>query len=90
MIRIKVLIHIGEKEIYTARDTIQNLELLAQNGIILRSGDILGFSNVDIQNNIGDDFFSKDLRKIDSVVFFSAANTPYKQYDTVISYYLVH
>jgi hypothetical protein len=90
MIRIKVLIHIGEQEVYKATDTIKNLELMAQHGIILRKGELLSFSNVDIENNMGDAFFVKDLRKIDNVVFFSAAKTDYQGYDTVISYYLVH
>lgn len=90
MIRAKVLIHIGEQQVATATDTIKNLELLASNGIVLRKGDILGFSNLDIEANVGDTLFNKDLRKIDNVVFFSAAHTNYQNYDTVISYYLVH
>ena len=90
MIRIKILIHIGEQEVSKATDTIRNLELMAQHGIILRKGDVLSFSNVDLENNMGDAFFAKDLRKIDSVVFFSAAKTNYQGYDTVVSYYLVH
>lgn len=89
MIRIKVLIHLGELKIEQATDTISNLELLANNGIILRKGDILSFSTVDIEAN-RDDEFIKELRKIDNVVFFSAAQTPYLHYDTVVSYYLVH
>ncbi|MDO1449311.1 hypothetical protein Q0590_23755 [Rhodocytophaga aerolata] len=89
MIRIKVLIHLGEQKIEYATDTIANLELLASNGIILRKGDILSFSTKDIEANVGDEFL-KELRKIDDIVFFSAAHTNYQQYDTVVSYYLVH
>ena len=89
MIRIKVLIHLGEQKIEHATDTINNLELLANNGIILRKGDILSFSTKDIEASIADPVIS-ELRKIDNVVFFSAAHTNYEHYDTVVSYYLVH
>ncbi|QHT70615.1 hypothetical protein GXP67_30160 [Rhodocytophaga rosea] len=89
MIRIKVLIHLGEQKIEHATDTIANLELLANNGIILRKGDVISFSSQDIEANLADPFL-KELRKIDTVVFFSAAHTSYQQYDTVVSYYLVH
>ena len=90
MIRIKVLIHLGEQKIEHAIDTIKNLELLPNEGIILRKGDILSFSTLDLEANPGDPLLIKDLRKIDNVVFFSAAKTPYQAYDTVVSYYLVH
>jgi hypothetical protein len=89
MIRIKVLIHLGEQKIEQAIDTIANLELLASNGIILRKGDILSFSTKDIEANPGDALL-KELRKIDDIVFFSSAHTNYEHYDTVVSYYLVH
>jgi hypothetical protein len=89
MIRIKVLIHLGEQKIEQATDTIANLELLASNGIILRKGDILSFSTKDIDANPAD-VLLKELRKIDDIVFFSAAHTNYQHYDTVVSYYLVH
>ena len=90
MIQIKVLLHLGEQKIEQATDTIKNLELLANHGIILRKGDILSFSTLDIEAHANDPVFIKDLRKIDDVVFFSAAKTPYHAYDTVVSYYLVH
>ncbi len=89
MIKIKVLIHLGEQKIEHATDTLANLELLANNGIILRKGDILSFSTKDIESHVADSLL-KELRKIDDVVFFSAAHTNYQMYDTVVSYYLVH
>ena len=90
MIRIKILIHLGEQEITQAIDTVKNLELLANNGVILRKGDILSFSNADIARNMDNKFFEKELRKVDDVVFFSASHTSYENYDAVVSYYLVH
>ncbi len=89
MIRIKVLIHLGEQKIEQATDTIANLELLASNGIILRKGDIVSFSTKDMEANPADALL-KELRRIDDIVFFSAAHTNYQPYDTVVSYYLVH
>lgn len=79
----------GEQKIEQATDTIANLELLASHGIILRKGDILSFSTRDIEAN-PEDTLLRELRKIDNIVFFSAAHTHYQDFDTVVSYYLVH